>query len=57
MEILTNCELTEHVGLIHDDEMKKKKNYAMFVEVNSTKSSLWKQGNSQQVVSQQVIAK
>ena len=51
MEILTNCELTEHVGLIHDDEMKKEKNYAMFVEVNSTKSSLWKQGNSQQVVS------
>ena len=38
MEILTNCELTEHVGLIHDDEMKKEKNYAMFVEVNSTKS-------------------
>ena len=37
MEILTNCELTEHVGLIHDDEMKKEKNYAMFVEVNSTK--------------------
>ena len=40
MEILTNCELTEHVGLIHDDEMKN----AMFVEVISTKSSLLKQG-------------
>ena len=40
MEILTNCELTEHVGLIHDDEMKKGKKYAMFVEVNSTNNAV-----------------
>ena len=40
MEFLTNCGLKEHVGLIHDDEMKKGKKYAIFVEVNSTKSAV-----------------
>ena len=39
MEILTNCGLKEHVGLIHDDEMKKENKYAVFVEVNSTKNA------------------
>ena len=41
MEILTNCGLKEHVGLIHDDEMKKGKKYAMFVEVNSTNNVVY----------------
>ena len=35
MEIFTICGLKEHVGLTHDDEMKKGKKYAMFVEVYS----------------------
>ena len=39
MEFLTNCGLKEHVGLIHDDEMKKENKYAVFVEVNSTKNA------------------
>ena len=40
MEILTNCELTKHVGLIHDDEMKKGKEYAMFVEMRFTNNAV-----------------
>ena len=41
MEFLMNCGLKKHVGLIHDDEMKKGKKYAMFVEVNSTNNVIY----------------
>ena len=40
MEFLTNCGLKEHVGLIHDDEMKKGNKYAMFVEVKFTNNAV-----------------
>ena len=41
MEILTTYGLKEHVGLIHDDEMKKGKKNAMSVELNSTNNVVY----------------
>ena len=41
MEILTTYGLKEHVGLIHDDEIKKGKKYVMTVEVNSTNNVVY----------------
>ena len=41
MEILTTYGLKEHVGLIHDDGMKKGKKKAMSVELNSTNNGVY----------------